>query len=242
MLHDVAAQVAADPAALSPEDRSTLERIAPLPDWIRAYRESGCSSQNWQFDPAFRWDELSRVRTRLAGLWARLALEHPAREIRTRACVAAIVWSPVPVGTTYTVERSVAPNDDGLHLDSVDDGATKAAVKVLDALDRPPLQSVFWRPAGWMLLATLSVSMAAWRARRALVAACLVPLAAFVVSVAPFNPSQDARYMFPALLLAVMLVPTAWRRCEDPSTESGAGPVNVVHPTRFVPTPGPIQP
>jgi len=211
VLHDVAAQLSDDPHVLEPDERAALERIAPIPEWVRAYRSSGCWSQNWQFDPAFRWSRLGTVRSDLMGTWLRLTTTHPMVELRNRACVSAIAWSPFPVGPTYTVERSVAPNDDGLRLGSVDDDATAAAVDVLDQLDRPELQILFWRAPGWMLVAAASVATAALRDRRWLVFAVLLPLAAFTLSVAPFNPSQDARYMFPALIYAVMLVPTGWR-------------------------------
>lgn len=211
LLHDIAAHVAEDPAALTPSDRALLEQLGPIETWTDAFSRTRCWSQNWQFDPAFRWEEIPPVRTRLLALWARLAVADPLVEVRNRACVAAIAWSPYPVGPTYTVERSVAPNHDGLIAATVSPELTRMARELLADLDSQPAQSLLWRAPAWMMLAAASVAIAAFRARRALVAAVIVPLGAFVLSVAPVVPSQDARYMIPALMFAVLLLPTAWR-------------------------------
>lgn len=222
LLHDIAAQIDRDPDALRPHERAALEQLAPLEVWSSTFRTSGCWSQNWQFDPRFRWDRVSAVRGRLVKTWARLALEHPIVELRNRACVSAIAWSPFPVGPSYTVERAVAPNDDGLKLQSISDAATSRAVDLLTELDRQPAQAVLWRAPGWMLLAAASVATAAFRARRPILLMVLLPLGAFVASVAPVVPSQDARYMMPALMLAVLMLPVGWRR-PAPTDQRDAG-------------------
>jgi hypothetical protein len=220
VLHDLAAHVAADDGALSDEQLDVLEQLAPLDEWERAYGSTGCWSQNWQFDEAFDWDRIPELRSELLGAWTSAAVADPATLVRNRMCVAAIVWSPWPLGPAYTVERSVAPNSDGLVGATVWEGGTDAADDVLGAADGGAAPALLWRAPLWMLLAAVAAAVAARRQRRPALLAVVAPLVALVAAVLPFNPSQDARYMFPGLLLAVLLLPVALRRPSDPARRS----------------------
>jgi hypothetical protein len=95
---------------------------------------------------------------------------------------------------------------------------------VLDRLDENDLQSWAWRAPGWIYLAYIAFTVVAVRRRRVLLLLPLLPLAMLQLTVFMVNPAQDARYMLPGLVFALLLlsgVSLAFRRVGGPQTNEG---------------------
>ena len=97
-------------------------------------------------------------------------------------------------------------NSDGLRTVPISDTLHEHAVSVLDRLDENDVQSWAWRAPGWIYLADLVFVLVALRRRRWLLLLPLLPLAMLQLAVFVVNPAQDARYMFPGLMFALLLL------------------------------------
>jgi hypothetical protein len=214
-LHDIADAVARDPGLFDASDRAFLDTMGPFEVWGSTYSGHGCSSANWEWDPRFHWSELEGHASSVMSLWLKVVREHPAMVARNRLCLGAVAFRPDNEGTLYTVSRGIDPNSEGLRTVPIVDSFNDRARSVLDRLDENSLQSWFWRAPGWIYLADVVLVFVAVRRRRWILLLPALPLAMLQLSVFPVNPAQDARYMFPGLILAVMLLPAvslAWRR------------------------------
>ena len=136
---------------------------------------------------------------------------------RNRLCVGAVAYRPDNEGALYTVSRGIDQNPDGLRTVPISDRLHERAVSLLDRLDENDVQSWAWRAPGWIYLAYVVFAVVAVKRRRWILLLPVLPLAMLQLSVLPVNPAQDARYMFPGLILAVLLLPglaLVWRRRE----------------------------
>ncbi|CAN5706408.1 hypothetical protein BH18ACT2_BH18ACT2_11870 [soil metagenome] len=208
MLHDIAAIAVRDPAALDSEDVELLERVAPLAAWTTEWQRWGCSSANWQFAPVFRgWSAVEGAQASFVRVWAELAVSQPRAVLGNRLCVGSVGWRPDSVGRFFTVDRGIPPNPYGLMTDPMVGPLNDAGRTVLELFDRPWIQWLAWRAPLWIAAAYGLVGITAWRRRQPLVALPLLLLVSLQVAITAFNVSQDARYMMPGLLLAVLLLP-----------------------------------
>jgi hypothetical protein len=229
-LHDIAAGAQADPESFSASDRALMERMAPFEVWRSTYAATGCSSANWEWDPRFRWDKLDGHSSELISLWIRVIEDHPVMVMHNRLCIGAIAIRPdTHAGVLYTVSRGVDANPMGLRTVPVISALDDPALDVLDALDTPGAHGIAWRAPGWIYAAYVVLLITARRRRQWLLLAPALPLLMLQLSVFPVNPAQDARYMFPGLILAVLVFNVAsCRRTEssgddDVTTERAAG-------------------
>jgi len=210
MLHDIGAVAARDDDALEPDEIELLERVAPLEQWTAEWTRFGCASVNWQWSAPFdRWTALDGLQTRVVTLWAEVSLENPRAVVANRLCVGAVGWRPDNAGQLYTVSRGIDPNSLGLVTDPMIGGLNDVGRDVLAALDRPWIQWLVWRAPPWIYAAYLVIGVTAWRRRQLPLLLPLLLLASLQLAVTALNAAQDARYMMPGLLLAVLLLPLA---------------------------------
>jgi len=206
-LHDIAAGAQADPDSFTASDRALMDRMAPFEVWRQTYASSGCSSANWEWDPRFRWDKLDGHSSEVISLWTRVIANHPLLVARNRLCIGAIAFRPdTNAGVLYTVSRGVDANPLGLHTAPIIGALDDPGRNVLDVLDEPGIQGIAWRAPGWIYAAYVAVLVVALRRRRWELLLPALPLLMLQLSVFPVNPAQDARYMFPGLVLAVLLL------------------------------------
>jgi hypothetical protein len=220
--HDFGSVVVRDPAFFDPDERALLNRIAPLDAWRAGYRESGCSSINWQFGPQFDWRPLVGEEGSYVGSWLRLLVENPRMVLGNRLCMAAIAWRPDPVGPQYTVGRTTDPNRWGMRLSPASGTLHRAGVAALDFTDRPAIQWLLWRAPIWIYVAYVAFGVTALRRRRWLHLLPLLPIAVQQVTIVLAVLGQDARFMMPALILAVLVLPLSVARYATPEPSEAA--------------------
>jgi hypothetical protein len=230
-LHDIADAVQRDPGMFDASDRAFMESLGrPVELWGNTYSKYGCSEATWEWDPRFHWEGVDGRVSRVMSLWLKVVREHPGMVVRNRLCVGAVAFRPDNTHTLYTVSRGVDANPDGLRTVPISGALHDRAVSVLDRLDENDLQSWAWRAPGWMYLADIVFIVVAWTRRRWVLLLPVLPLAMLQLSVFPVNPAQDARYVFPGLILAVLLLPgitLAWQR-QSPDSRSNTAQVTEV--------------
>ena len=208
-LHDVAAVAHRDPSAIDARERALLERVAPFETWRLAFGRFGCSNANWEFDPSFRWEAVEGRGADYLRIWLDELVDNPRAVLRNRLCVGAIGFRPDGYGVVYTVSRGIDANDFGLRTVPLSDWLRDRGLDAMAWADSPGVRWWAWRAPGWIYLAYGALGLAALRRRdlRLLLPCSL--LLALQVTVTAVNPAQDARYMFPGLLFAVLLLPLA---------------------------------
>lgn len=207
-LHDIAAVTAEAPQVLEAHDRELLGRVAPLEDWAAQYRLYGCDSANWQFESAFDWNGAVGYRSEFVSLWFEVLTDASGVVARNRLCVTAIAWHPGVRGDMYTVSRGIDPNDQGLTTIPVISGLNDIAIDVIDLSERHA-SWFLWRGVVWVYLAYAALVVTVVRTRLCAYGLPIVMLIALQLSVMPFNPAQDARYMTGGLVLGGLLIPLA---------------------------------
>lgn len=205
-MHDIAAVARTDPSVFDPADRSLMGTVAPFDTWRMRSERFGCASANWEWGPEFTWARVEGRADDYLRLWAEVLGERPWRVVSNRLCVGAIAWRPDTVGSVYTVSRGIDSNDFGLRTDPVFEGLDNAARSVIDVTDTPSVEWILWRGPPWIYASWVALGIAALRRRRVVVLLAGLPSLALQISVFPFNPAQDARYMFAGLLLGVLMV------------------------------------
>jgi hypothetical protein len=132
--------------------------------------------------------------------------------IGNRLCIGAVAWRPDDVSELYTVSRGVDPNQLGLRTVPLWSGLNHVAVDILDFTDRPWVQPLLWRAPVWCYALYIVLARSARRRRRAVyLLPALLPLA-IQITILAVNPAQDARYMFPALMYVVLVLPLVAER------------------------------
>jgi hypothetical protein len=206
-LHDIADAASRDPGMFSSSDRAFMETMGPFDVWASTYSSYGCTSANWEWDPRFHWSALNGHSSELVSLWLKVVREHPVMVARNRLCVGAVAFRPDNEGVLYTVSHGIDPNPDGLRTVPIIGALHDPAVSLLGRLDENDVQSWLWRAPGWIYLAYGVFIFVAAKRRRWILLLPVLPLFVLQASVFPVNPAQDARYMFPGLMLAVLLLP-----------------------------------
>jgi hypothetical protein len=245
VLHDVTAVAAEDSGALDAEDTALLERAAPIEEWTTSFRDFGCSSVNWQWLPEFDgWTGLEGHEGDLVRLWFEVAAENPRAVLANRLCAGAIAFRPDNVGAVYTVSRAIDPNRFGLSTDPLLDPLNTAGREVLDVLDEPWIQWLAWRAPLWIYAAYVLVGATAWRRKQLPLLLPLLLLVGLQLAVAVLNAAQDARYMMPGLLLAVLVLPLATARVhrDEVDEADGDGTAPVATEPAEQPLPGAPEP
>ena len=217
LLHDVAAVARTDPAVFEPDDRALLGLVAPFETWRESSARFGCSSANWQWGAEFSWGAVEDRAGEYVGLWTEVVRERPRRVVANRLCVGAITWRPDSEGTLYTVSAGVDANPFGLRTRPLVSGLDAAAREVIEATNEPSLQWVLWRGPTWIYAGWAGLLVAGIRRRRPAVLLAGLPGLALPLSVFPFNPAQDARYMFGGVVLGAMLLTLAGSRSGAPA-------------------------
>jgi hypothetical protein len=205
-LHDIADAVAHHPDMFNESDRAFMNTVGPFDLWGSTYNSVGCWSANWEWDKRFNWSVLDGHVTRLLSLWLKVVQTHPSMVARNRLCVGALAFRPDNDGVLFTASRGIYGNPDGLRTMPISEALHDRAVSLLDRLDENDVQSWAWRAPGWIYLADIVFIFVAVRRRRWLLLLPVLPLAMLQFAVFVVNPAQDARYMLPGLVLAVMLV------------------------------------
>lgn len=215
-LADIAQYARNSPHDFRRYDRRVLRQVAPFWEWQRA------GYTCFTVDPATfgliryqdRLPRLDAAAPALDRLWRRLVKHDPGRLFLARGCRAALAWSPIdPTGTTILTlgaarhsYRGVASNDIGVR--SYGPGPLRRAAARYAGLSLTRwFQEVFWRPAVWVLALVIVFLVACRRLlqRRMLAALLAVPLG-MLVSFAAEPPAQDARYLYPAVVLCQLAV------------------------------------
>lgn len=208
-MHDIAAVARTDPSVFDRADRSLMGAVAPFETWRTSSKRFGCTSANWEWGPEFAWVRVEGRADDYFRLWAEVLGERPRRVVTNRLCVGAIAWRPDNVGAVYTVSRGIDTNEFGLKTEPIVQGLETAARGIIDATDTPSVQWVLWRGPPWIYAGWVALVIAALRRRRPVILLAGLPPLALQLSVFPFNPAQDARYMFAGVLLGVLMLPLA---------------------------------
>ena len=215
VLHDLASASVRDPGFLDRGDRALMGRAAPTEEWSAGYRAFQCTSADWQSGHQFDWDELSGKEGRYVGLWLRLLRENPRMVLGNRLCLASLAWRPDPVGRQYTVSRDTDPNQWGLAVRPISGGLHDVGLDLIDLVDGRGVRWLLWRAPLWIYAAYAAFGVVAFKRRRWLHLLPLLPLACQQVTLMLLAPTQDARFMMPGLLLAVLLLPLATAHYAD---------------------------
>lgn len=232
-MHDIAAGIRVAPGRFESDDRRLLEAVAPVATWREESARFGCTSANWQFLPAFRWESVEGRADDYIRLWLEVVTEQPGRVLANRLCAGSIAWRPDTVGTVYTVSRGIDPNPFGLETTPLDARLDDLAVDVLDAADRPSVQWFLWRGPTWIYAAYGALGLAAFRRRQPALVLAGLPLVALQLSVLPVSPAQDARYMFAGTMLGLLLLPIVVSSAGEPTgAEPGADELVSLRPAR----------
>lgn len=208
-LHDIAAVARTNPSVFEPNDRALLRLVAPFSTWREHSSRFGCSSANWQWSPKFNWDGVEGRAADYLRLWGEVLREQPRRVVSNRLCVGAIAWRPDTVGSVYTVSRGIDTNSFGLKTMPMVRGMDTVALSILDATNKPSVQWLLWRGPTWIYVGWLALGWAALRRCQGEMLLAGVPSLALALSVFPFNPAQDTRYMFAGVLLGALMIPLA---------------------------------
>jgi hypothetical protein len=208
-LHDIAAVTNHAPEVLEPDDRRLLATIAPVETWAATYGGFGCDSANWEWDPAFDWTRFPGHEREFADLWLEVSGDATRVVLDNRICVGAIGWSPMQLGDLYTVSRGIDANGLGLRTVPVSHRLNEMANDFIDLSEKPRVRWILWRGVVWTYLGYIALLVAATRTRRRVMLLPGVVLVGLQVSVVPFNPAQDARYMTAGLVVGALLLPLA---------------------------------
>lgn len=213
------------PHAFTPEEISTLSRVAPFADWRRSGHT--CLTINPVTFTMLRYQRhvaaLDANASALQKVWLDVALRHPLLVLRIHLCRASLAWRPVGTEPSYVLSEGVAANTYGLHTAPVSHRAAVAAHEFIRVWKAKVLQPVLWRPMPWLLLVlALQVALGFVRRRwnwRLLLITLAVPIGV-LVSFAVDPGAQDTRYTAPGLYVMQLLAASTagalllalWRR------------------------------
>ena len=213
-LHDLGSGVLRDPESLNAGERARAERVAPLDEWRTGYRSYTCNSSDWVLGSQFEWDR--NPSSWYIGQWLQVALDHPGMVLGNRLCLSAAAWRPDPVEPQYTVSRATDPNRWGQRVSPVSEPLHDVGVDLIDFTDRPAVKWLFWRAPVWIYVAYAAFAVTAFRRRRWLHLLPVLPVAVQQVTMMVLVLAQDARFMMPALMLAILLLPLSVARHPTP--------------------------
>ena len=201
-VHDIDAALVKNPELFTDDDLALLERAMPLSQWKRSYY---CYAIiNWYLNPSMRLTAFREDEKEYLALWRKVLLHAPGTVISNRFCVASVAWRPDQSGSgyIYTLTYGVPDNVYGFKTVPVIERFRPRMVKMLAWTDEPHHLWFTWRAPAWIYLLDLVLVVQAIRFRRWVwLLPGAVPLAQ-QLNVIALNPSQDARYMFGAYMVA----------------------------------------
>jgi hypothetical protein len=209
---DLGALYQHDPAAVPIEARDDLELYASQQEWEQGFN---CHWGGQDFQNRFYIPQPTISVDDLQGAWKEALLDEPFFLIGNHLCAAAPAWNPLPtpeeLDYRQTVWDVVVANPQGVVADPISDRLGARARELLRNVGYGTVSQVlFWRAPTWMYAVTLLLAIGVVRHRRWVVLWMLVPFAAQTASViAMVGPHY--RYMAPAWIGAVLLLPLAWR-------------------------------
>ena len=223
-VHDIDAALVKDPEIFTDKDRALLERAMPLSQWQRSYY---CYAIiNWYLNPSMRLTAFREDKNEYLALWRKVLREAPGTVISNRICVASLAWrvDESHSGYIYTLTYGVPDNPYGFKTVPVIPQLRPRMLRMLAWADKPHHLWFTWRAPAWIYFLDLILLAQAVRFRRWIwLLPGVVPLAQ-QLNVLTLNPSQDARYMFGAYMVAVSTLPLLWlARRSVPAVE---GPVS----------------
>ena len=202
-VHDIDAAFVKNPEIFTDGDRAMLERAMPLSQWQRSHY---CYAIiNWYLNPSMRLTAFREDEKEYLALWRKVLREAPDTVISNRFCVASLAWRIDQSGSgyIYTLTYGVPDNPYGFKTEPVMPRLRPRMLKMLAWTDEPHRLWYTWRAPAWIYLLDLVLVVQAVRFRRWVwLLPGAVPLAQ-QLNVLLLNPSQDARYMFGAYMVAV---------------------------------------
>ena len=208
-VHDIDAALVKNPEIFSQEDLAMLERAMPLTQWRNSYY---CYAIiNWYLNPSMRLNAFREDSSEYLALWRKVLREAPGTVISNRICVASLAWRVDQKGSgyIYTLTYGVPDNPYGFKTNPVIPRLRPRMLKMLAWTDIPHRLWYTWRAPGWIYLLDLLLIAQAVRFRRWVwLLPGAVPLAQ-QLNVMVLNPSQDARYMFGAYMIAISTLSVA---------------------------------
>jgi hypothetical protein len=206
-VHDIDAALVKNPEIFTDEDKALLERAMPLSQWQRSYY---CYAIiNWYLNPSMRLTAFREDKNDYLALWRKVLREAPVTVISNRICVASLAWrvGQSNSGYIYTLTYGVPDNPYGFKTQPVIPRFRPRMLKMLAWADIPHRLWYTWRAPAWIYLLDLILVAQALRFRRWVwLLPGAVPLAQ-QLNVLVLNPSQDARYMFGAYMVAMASLP-----------------------------------
>jgi hypothetical protein len=208
-VHDIDAALVKNPEIFTESDRALLERAMPIGQWQRSYY---CYAIiNWYLNPSMRLTAFREDKNEYLALWRKVLREAPGTVISNRFCVASLAWrvDQSHSGYIYTLTYGIPDNPYGFKTVPVIDRLRPRMLRMLAWTDKPHHLWFTWRAPAWIYLLDLLLIGQALRFRRWVwLLPGTVPLAQ-QLNVLLLNPSQDARYMFGAYIVAVASLPLA---------------------------------
>jgi hypothetical protein len=221
---DLGAVFVHDPEAVPDEAVDDLEMYASQQEWAA---ESNC---HWPGNPFYNrfYDPKPVSLADLREAWRRALRSHTFLLIGNHLCAASSAWNPIPpdeeLAYRQTVWHVVVPNEQGVVSDPLWDGLGHDARQLLDWIGYGTAsQILLWRAATWMYALTLLLAVAVIRYRRWPALWLMGAFAAQTASVIAMA-GPHYRYMAPAWIGAVLLLPAGWilaQRCASPTITSG---------------------
>jgi hypothetical protein len=218
---DISVVYAQHPEEFTPADLDLMRTAGSLQAWRTA---ATCVTIDPLLnEPGWSLDAANQRSGDFTALWLRLLRSDPSAVLGARMCRAAVIWKPWAIGpndwlagppitglanfVTPTARQSrfidavyQKPLSNQLHLDAVKYGKKFTGTVVL-ALE--------WRGSLWSYVTYLALLIAFLRRRRIELMSIGVLTAAFQLSLLPETPGPGARYMFPSLMLGVLVLPLA---------------------------------
>jgi hypothetical protein len=181
----------------------------PLAQWRSSYY---CYAIiNWYLNPSMRLTAFREDESEYLALWRKVLREAPGTVISNRFCVSSLAWrvDQSHSGYIYTLTYGIPDNPYGFKTVPVLPRLRPWMLKRLEWADRPWRLWYTWRAPAWIYLLDLVLVTQAVRFRRLVwLLPGIAPLAQ-QLNVLVLNPSQDARYMFGAYMMAVAMLPLA---------------------------------
>jgi hypothetical protein len=208
-VHDIDAALVKNPEIFTDSDKALLERAMPLAQWRSSYY---CYAIiNWYLNPSMRLTAFREDESQYLALWRKVVREAPETVISNRFCVSSLAWrvDESHSGYIYTLTYGIPDNPYGFKTVPVLPRLRPWMLKRLEWADKPWRLWYTWRAPAWIYLVDLLLIAQAVRFRRLIwLLPGIVPLAQ-QLNVLVLNPSQDARYMFGAYMMAVAMLPLA---------------------------------
>ena len=233
-VHDIEAVLHERPDVLDESDRALLETAMPLENWRQSYYCYAIIP--WYLNNNMRLVAFREHKGEFLSLWRKVVWKAPGVVISNRFCAAALAWSPQEKGYIYTLTYGTGPDalagyGYGFKTAPVISALRPPGVAMLKWADNRSRTWFTWRAPFWIYLLDGVLLLQVLRFRRLVwLLPAAVPLAQ-QLNVTALNPSQDARYMFGALLVAMASLPLATltraRGLDPVASAAGDGPAIV---------------